>query len=121
MTRALAVWLLLVAGLAGATAGAAHGLLERSDPRANATVRVPPTQVRLWFAGGIEAAYSRVEVRDEAGRRVDAGDGRVDADDRALLRVSLPALPPGRYTVVWRVLSVDSHVTEGRFTFRLAP
>ncbi|QLQ04349.1 MAG: copper resistance protein CopC [Thiobacillus sp.] len=23
------------------------------------------------------------------------------------------------YTVIWRVLSVDSHVTEGRFTFTI--
>jgi methionine-rich copper-binding protein CopC len=38
-----------------------------------------------------------------------------------MLRVSLPALPAGRYTVAWRVLSVDSHVTEGTFSFRVAP
>ena len=48
-------------------------------------------------------------------------DSRVDPDNRALLRVSLPLLPPGRYKVAWRVLSVDSHVTEGDFTFRIAP
>ena len=49
------------------------------------------------------------------------GDSRVDPDNRALLRVSLPLLPPGRYKVAWRVLSVDSHVTEGDFTFRIVP
>jgi methionine-rich copper-binding protein CopC len=38
-----------------------------------------------------------------------------------MLRVSLPPLPAGRYTVAWRVLSVDSHVTEGTFSFRVAP
>ena len=47
-------------------------------------------------------------------------DSRVDAGNRSLLRVSLPALPPGRYKVAWRVLSIDSHVTEGDFTFRIA-
>ena len=36
-----------------------------------------------------------------------------------LLRVSLPPLHPGMYRVVWRVLSVDSHVTEGQFAFRV--
>jgi methionine-rich copper-binding protein CopC len=33
--------------------------------------------------------------------------------------VTLPQLAPGTYTVIWRVLSVDSHITEGRFMFRV--
>jgi methionine-rich copper-binding protein CopC len=28
-------------------------------------------------------------------------------------------LPPGTYTVRWRVLSIDADVTEGSFTFRI--
>ena len=35
--------------------------------------------------------------------------------------VSAPPLAPGRYTVHWRVLSVDTHVTEGTFAFTVAP
>jgi methionine-rich copper-binding protein CopC len=35
--------------------------------------------------------------------------------------VPLFPIGPGRYTVKWRVLSVDSHVVEGEFVFRLAP
>ena len=44
---------------------------------------------------------------DASGNRVDGGDSRVDlADpDRKLMRVSLPALPDGVYTVNWRTLS----------------
>jgi hypothetical protein len=38
-----------------------------------------------------------------------------------LLRVSLPKLVPGTYRVTWRVLSVDTHVTEGDFTFAVVP
>ncbi|MBI2153363.1 MAG: copper resistance protein CopC, partial [Candidatus Rokubacteria bacterium] len=33
---------------------------------------------------------------------------------------SLPALGPGGYTVHWRILSVDGHVSDGRFSFELA-
>ena len=29
------------------------------------------------------------------------------------------ALPPGTYTVQWRVLSIDADITEGAFTFRI--
>src|SRR6266481_2921149 len=31
----------------------------------------------------------------------------------------LPPLPPGRYKVLWRVLSIDADVTEGGFSFRI--
>jgi len=37
-----------------------------------------------------------------------------------VMRVSLPKLDPGRYKVTWRALSVDTHVTEGDFTFEVA-
>jgi len=99
---------------------AAHGMLERTEPRGGSTLKSPPSEVRLQFTGAIEPAYSRVQVLNGEGQRVDRGDSSVDPSNRALLRVSLPALPGGRYKVAWRVLSVDSHVTEGDFTFRIA-
>jgi len=37
----------------------------------------------------------------------------------ALVRMTLPVIPPGRYTVVYRVVSVDSHVTAGELAFRI--
>jgi methionine-rich copper-binding protein CopC len=115
MSRAL-----VLVALLGVTSASAHGVLERTEPRGGSTVKSAPPQVRLHFTGAIEPAYSQVQVLDGGGRRVDLGDSRVDPDNRAQLRVSLPVLPPGRYKVAWRVLSVDSHVTEGDFTFRIA-
>ena len=100
---------------------AAHAFLQRADPRVGSTVRTPPAQVRLWFTEGLEPAFSSVRVVNEAGQRVDKGDGQVDPANAALLKISLPALPAGAYKVIWRVLSVDSHVTEGDFAFRIAP
>jgi len=35
--------------------------------------------------------------------------------------MAVPPLAPGRYRVKWHVLSVDTHVTEGDFTFTVAP
>ncbi|HXU67333.1 MAG TPA: copper resistance protein CopC [Casimicrobiaceae bacterium] len=51
---------------------------------------------------------------------MDAGDSHVDAAEPMVLAVSVPALAPGTYRVVWRVVSVDTHVTEGDFTFDIA-
>jgi copper resistance protein C len=31
--------------------------------------------------------------------------------------VTLQSLDRGAYTVIWRVLSIDGNVTEGRYTF----
>jgi methionine-rich copper-binding protein CopC len=56
---------------------------------------------------------------DAAGQQVDRADGSVDAADPRMLRASLMPLGPGTYRVIWRVLSVDTHVTEGDFTFRV--
>jgi copper resistance protein C len=116
MRRALAL-LMLLAGVPAVAV--AHGILDRTEPRAGVSMKAPPPQVRLWFTGALEPAYSRVEVLDASGKRMDLGDGELDPSNRTLLRVSVPALGPGTYRVVWRVLSVDSHVTEGQFSFRV--
>jgi copper resistance protein C len=105
----------------GAAAGVAHSFLERAEPRAGSTVKAAPTEVRLRFTERLEAAFSTVRVTDETGKRVDRGEARMDAGAPRELRVPLGLLAPGRYAVHWRVLSVDSHVVEGTFTFRVAP
>ena len=117
--RAVACALLVL--LAGAGGARAHAFLERAEPRVGSTVRTPPAEVKLWFTERLEPAYSRVQVVGEGGERVDRADALVDRDNRALLRVSLASLAAGSYKVVWRVVSVDTHVTEGEFTFRVAP
>lgn len=98
-----------------------HAFLDRAEPRVGSTVKTAPSEVKLWFTGSLEPAFSTVQVLDETGKRIDKGDNRVDPSNPALLTVSLPSLSPGKYKVIWRVLSVDSHVTEGDFTFRVAP
>jgi len=116
-----AMGLALAVLLWGAAGAGAHAFLDRADPRVGSTIRTPPAQVRLWFTENLEPAFSGVQVLNEAGQRVDKGDSQVDPSNLALLRISVQSLPPGTYKVIWRVLSVDSHVTEGDFTFRIAP
>src|SRR5262245_24401193 len=98
----------------------AHAFLERAEPRVGSTVHASPPRVRLWFTERLERAFSDVQVQSAAGARVDRRDVTLDPGDPRVLQVSLPALPPGDYRVVWRALSIDSHVTEGDFRFRLA-
>jgi copper resistance protein C len=116
--RLLAV-ALLIALVAGAAL--AHSFLERAEPRPGSTLKAAPTEVRLRFTERLEAAFSTVQVTDEKGRRVDRGEAQTEPGSPRQLRVPLEPLGPGRYAVHWRVLSVDSHVVEGDFTFRVAP
>jgi methionine-rich copper-binding protein CopC len=110
----------LTALLLGAGVAWGHAFLERAEPRVGSTVKSPPSQVRVWFTEAIEPAFSTLEVVSQAGERVDRGPARVDAASPAMLQVPLKPLAPGTYRVKWRVLSVDTHVTEGDFTFRVA-
>jgi copper resistance protein C len=101
----------------GARLAAAHAFPERADPRVGAVVRGSPETVRIWFDGELEPAFCQVSVTDGSGRRVDRGDARVEAGARRILQVSLPALPPGTYSVHWAVLSIDGHRTTGDYRF----
>jgi methionine-rich copper-binding protein CopC len=93
----------------------AHAFLEHAEPRVGTTVGASPPALTLVFTEPVEAAFSRVEVFDQHGKRVDSGTTEHPAPDT--LRVPLPPLPPGEYTARWAVVSVDTHATEGSFTF----
>jgi methionine-rich copper-binding protein CopC len=82
---------------------------------------VAPTEVRLWFTEPLEPAFSQVSVLDAKGERVDRDDRRLNPANPQQLSISLRPLGAGRYRVVWRVVSVDTHVTEGDFGFEIAP
>ena len=66
-------------------------------------------------------ATSDPKPREPRRKEVDRGDSTTDDADPTSLRVTLPPLAPGRYRVSWRVLSIDTHVSQGDFTFDVAP
>jgi copper resistance protein C len=117
--RRTAMIALLPSLLFAAAPACAHASLDRAQPRVGSSVRFAPRQVSLWFTQNVEPAFSGAEVRDAAGARVDQG-ARVDPANRTLMRISLKPLRPGSYKVHWRVLSADSHTTEGSFSFQVA-
>jgi methionine-rich copper-binding protein CopC len=112
----LFVFAALPALLFSASLAHAHALLDHASPLVGSTVRSAPRTISLWFTQKLESAFSTIEVRDTRGTRVDAGKARVGGDG-TMLQTALKALPPGTYQVHWRVLSVDTHTTEGNFSF----
>ena len=113
----------LVAALATAfcVAAGAHAFLDHAEPKVGSTVKVAPAELKLWFTEAVEPAFSTVQVVDAQGKRVDTAGAKVDAKNHKLLHVALGKLPGGSYTAVWRIVSVDTHVSQGRFMFRVAP
>jgi copper resistance protein C len=109
---AAAAFLAVVAG----TAAEAHAFLDHAEPRVGSTVPTAPRELALFFTQNLEPAFSSVEVSDANGARVDLGKPSISA---STMRVGLKALPPGTYRVRWQVLSVDTHTTEGSFTFHV--
>lgn len=99
----------------------AHAFLDRAEPKVGSTINQSPAQVRVWFTQDLEPAFSRIKVSDSNGKEVDGKDAHVDSSAKNLLIVSLPQLPSGTYKVSWRVVSVDTHSTQGDFKFTISP
>ena len=97
----------------------AHAFVDHAEPAVGSQIQAAPTQVKIWFTEKLEPALSKVRVFDSSGMEVDKRDARVDQSNAALLTVSLAKLKAGKYRVVWRVVSVDAHVTTGDFAFEL--
>ena len=114
--KGIILLLIFVVGLARLEA---HAFLERADPGVGSTIQTSPSEVRIRFTENIEPAVSSIQVFDTSGKEVDKRDLHLDGSDHALLHISLPRLDAGIYKVLWRVVSVDTHVTNGNFTFRV--
>ena len=97
-------------------AASAHAMLDHAEPRVGNKVATAPREVTLWFTQKLEPAFSTIAVTDPAGKRADTGKSRVSGNQ---MSVSLRAGGTGTYHVTWRVLSVDTHSTDGSFTFQV--
>jgi hypothetical protein len=113
--RTFTILAVLPSLLLSTVAAHAHAYLDYANPRVGNTVASPPGQVTLHFTQKLESKFSRAEVRNAAGARVDQGS----SVSGSVIRVSVKALPAGTYRVHWRVLSVDTHTTQGSFSFHV--
>jgi len=97
----------------------AHAFVDHAEPAVGSQIHGAPAQVKIWFTEKLEPALSKIQVFDSSEQQIDKRDIKIDQSNGALLTVSLPALKPGKYKVVWRAVSVDTHVTTGNFTFEI--
>ena len=97
----------------------AHAFLKTATPAVGSTVPQPPAQVMIDFTEGVEPKFSTIAVHDAAGTEFADGDVHLEGGNTHLV-IGLKPLQPGLYTVVWHATAVDTHKTEGNFTFTVA-
>ena len=98
-------------------AASAHAHLDHSVPAVGSTVTTAPQEVTLTFTQDLEAAFSSVEVTDPSGARVDQGEAKISGNT---MQIELKTIVPGTYTVHWHAVSVDTHKTQGDFSFSVS-
>ena len=103
--------------LAQASPVFAHAFLERASPPVGSEVAAAPPELSITFTEGVGPLFSTIEVHGASGATVSTGTPhRAPSNNRRLI-VEMPKLPPGTYTVIWHVTSVDTHKTEGNYQF----
>ena len=120
MTAVLRFAVVILALLAVPPAAFGHAFLAKASPPVGSRVPASPAELALRFSEGVEPLFCTVELLNHAGAAIGVPAPRLVGDGDVLI-VTLPELPPGVYTVVWHVTSVDTHKTEGRFQFTVGP
>jgi copper resistance protein C len=95
----------------------ASAFLDHAEPAVGSTVDSSVTEIKIWFTQNLEPALSQMQLLDRHRKPVTQNQATVDSSDPSLLTLSVSALRPGKYTVYWKVMSVDTHMTVGNFFF----
>ncbi len=111
---------LLIIGLAAQAHDVwAHASLIKSDPPRRATLSESPSKIQLWFNEEIETAYATVTVVDMNDKVVSQATPEKVTDNPKSITLALPELGAGAYKVQFRVLSIDGHVVDSNYSFRI--
>jgi methionine-rich copper-binding protein CopC len=115
LAAALAVLLLMPA-----IRVAAHAAYDHSTPGDGEVVATEPAKVDVYFKENIAKANGlpTLIVVNDSGDKVDAGSVLDDNDRTHISDALSPALPAGRYTVIWHNVSADDgEEAQGSFHF----
>ncbi|MGR3889203.1 copper homeostasis periplasmic binding protein CopC [Pseudomonas sp. 1152_12] len=108
----------LLASLLGASAAFAHAHLKSSEPAADSSVAVPK-DLRLTFTEGVEATFTKVSLSKDGTEIAVKGLETPDADKKTLVVTPAAPLTAGTYKVEWHAVSVDTHKSEGTYSFKV--
>src|SRR5260370_40607297 len=96
----------------------AHFVPEYEVPSAGQQVASAPSELTINFDAPIEKLFAKLEVTDADGKNEAVGTPQISEDAR-VISVKVNPLKPGDYTVKWAVVGIDTHHTEGSYTFSI--
>jgi methionine-rich copper-binding protein CopC len=112
---------LVLAMFAGGSPAFAHAFLVKSDPAVGSSVTTAPADLVLTFTEGLEIPFCSVAVTDGMGMNDAAGKPQAVPGHPEEMMVPLNISMPGKILVTWHAVSVDTHKTQGSFSFTVAP
>jgi methionine-rich copper-binding protein CopC len=98
------------------SSASAHSFPEQQSPPAGATLKEPPAQIIIKYDAPIEKLFASLQVFNSSGQNQAAGKVEVSTDGRKL-SIPVSKLSPGEYTVQWSVVCIDTHRTQGSYSF----
>lgn len=107
----------LLATLVVSPLAAAHAVLKASEPQSGAVLAAPPPHIVLTFNEKIEAAFTSITVSNAKGDSLGTGKAVTDPGNPAVVKLGVPVLAAGTYTVKWGVAGHDGHRRTGEFKF----
>jgi methionine-rich copper-binding protein CopC len=111
----LAVSIAAAAALATGLARA-HAHLEKATPAEGSTLTASPPALELTFSEAARVTALWIQKDQEPKQPIK----NVPTTSGTTLHVALPTLTTGDYSVTWRVLGADGHVTSGALHFRIS-
>ncbi|SNT34101.1 hypothetical protein SAMN05216276_103545 [Streptosporangium subroseum] len=112
LRRPAILLVILTAALWPATAAQAHDVLKSSNPAKDAKV-ADISEVTLEFERAVK--FPKVAVLNASGERFQAGEA--DLRGKKVVQTLSGTLPPGKYTIGFRVVSSDGHPRTGEIPF----
>ncbi len=118
--RTISVLGLLLVGTItdGLTAARAHSFPEAETPAAGQTLTAPPSEIAIKFDAPIEKLFAKLEVLNADGKDEATSAPEISAD-QLTLSIKVGALKPGEYHVEWAVVCIDTHHTNGSYSFEV--
>jgi len=120
--KSLVFSLVAVAALGLASAASAHPHPKTFSPAPNAVLTSSPKEIRIGFSEALVAAFSGIEVADQAGHKADLGPSTLDPVTKSVLTAAVKApLAAGTYTVTWHAVAADTHHVTSHYSFQIRP
>ncbi|MEB9507488.1 copper resistance protein CopC [Bacillus anthracis] len=96
----------------------AHTSVVGTSPKEGEVLTVQPEQIILEFSELVTESVVNIELLDPSAKRVQVSKVQM-LDEPTKIKVKIPNLNNGTYTVRWSMISADGHPSEGGYTFSI--